>query len=770
MTVTEQSSRKVIVGAGWANPLTSPYVIEQAAHVHVFADAVELVQGVDYTVTNVLNPAGYAVTITNPGSWAPTNWVLDARPPIDQGKDLTVGGTFGAKYEDGLDKLTRRVERVWDLARRGLKTGLGVAVGDNPYTLPAPAADKLIGWNAAGDDLENHDPVAIGIALVDNDTALAADSATRVPSQHAVKTYADAAKAAAIASAAADATTKANAAAAAAIAIADAYADTNKLAKSQNLNDVADKVASQNNLNYQRVPANATYAIIASMTKMSQRADLRDWAGLDLTGATDMASIVQAAVTATAAAGQVLYIPAGNIKLSSSITVPKGANIQGPGQPADRSGTVSSNAAFFHLAHLNEGFILDGNNDGPRRLAGFGTYRDQAAPGGGWVPIGALADVLITGCYDAIVEDLFFYNPTTALRVTGKLTGGGLGNGRLTLRRLRGQPLSAGLTMTHIYDCIYVDDIHWWPYWSQDTNVTSYTKASAFAVILGRVDWPLFGRVFSWGLGTGLHIQNQASVGFDGGLPAGTTQHLHADSLNFDNTERGLVVASGSNLASYNIDSLIATNTVYAASAMITVLGDNSSGQIGNLYGANADGNLVTLTGTGNKLRIGASRSSGIDHDASGTPEFNVATGNRIDIGMKPITSAATVYAFAGTGRISSPDWINFTPTITASSGTITTVAAIAAGDCKYKLEGTTCTFDYTFTITTNGTGAGTLLATLPFNSKKSTAGPAGRAGVNTISGVCQSGVARVDMNKVDGTYPGADATTIRISGSYEIA
>lgn len=752
----ETRESAILVGNGTVGPYgPSLYKIFDTADVKVFAKVLGATVYSDVTANCTIakvNPASaydfFTVTF-NALVLASTSWYHQARRVAERSVAVTKAGTLTAAE---LEKELSKQATVESEVRRDIDRSAHFQRDFAGETgLPAAEADKLIGWNAAGDRLENKTPAAIGLVVINDDATMAGDSHAEVPTQHAARTFAISV-------------------AATAQAAAQAYADANKLAKNQNLGDVADKVAAQGNLNYQRTPGNATFAIIAAMTKMSQRADLRDWNGLDLTGVNDMTTLVQAAVTATAAAGQKLHVPPGKITTTAAITVPVGANIEGPGQPADRTGTVSSNNAFFHLAHLGAGFVLDGSNDGPRRLAGFGTYRDQTAPGGGWAPIGALADVLITGCYDAIVEDLFFYNPTTALRVTGKLTGGGLGNGRLTLRRLRGQPLQAGLTMTHIYDCIYVDDIHWWPYWSQDTNVISYTKANAFAVILGRVDWPLFGRVFSWGLGTGLHIQNQASVGFDGGLPAGTTQHLHADSLNFDNVERAIVVASGSNLASYNIDSLIATNTVYAASAMVTISGDNSSGQIGNIYGANTDGNLVTLTGTGNKLRIGASRSSGIDHDASGTPEFNVATGNRIDIGMKPITSAGTVYAFAGTGRISSPDWINFTPAITASSGAITTVAAIVAGDCKYKLEGTTCTFDYTFTITTNGTGAGTLLATLPFNSKKSTAGPVGRAGVNTISGVCQSGVARVDMNKVDGTYPGADATTVRISGSFEIA
>jgi hypothetical protein len=190
MTATEQSSRKVILGAGWANPLTSPYVVESASWVHVFADAVELVQGVDYTVTNVLNPAGYAVTITNPGSWAPTNWVLNATPPVNQEKDLTVGGTFGAKYEDGLDKTTRRLQYVYDLAKRAVKTGLSVDPAVS-YVLPVVLAGGIIGWNDAGTGLENKTLASIGAVVVLDDATLAAASHTAIPSQYSVKTYVD---------------------------------------------------------------------------------------------------------------------------------------------------------------------------------------------------------------------------------------------------------------------------------------------------------------------------------------------------------------------------------------------------------------------------------------------------------------------------------------------------------------------------------------------------------------------------------------------------
>lgn len=515
-----------------------------------------------------------------------------------------------------------------------------------------------------------------------------------------------------------------------------------------------------------------TPAIRSERAKMQDRCDLRDWNGLDLTGVNDNATLVQAAVNATAAAGVKLNVPAGKITLGSKITVPQFANIEGTGQPATGfSGAINTQSTFFHLAHLDVGFQLLGSNDGPRRVAGFGTYRDQTAPGVGWTPIASAADVQFQGVYDAIAEDLFFYNANIAIEATGRLTGGGMGNGRLTLRGLRGQPLTWGTHLTHIYDVVYLDDIHWWPWWTMDANVLAYMKANATATLLGRVDWPLIGRLFSWGMRSGLYLQNQASVGFDGGLPAGVTTHLHADTISVDNCQRGLVVDAGASGVSLSIDRLTCTNTVYAADPMLTVAGNNARITIADLYGANTDANLLTITGGGNDVKIGRSRSSGIDHDANGTPEFNVAAGNTLTLATKPITSAGTVYAFAGTGRISSPDWINFTPTIASTSGTITTVAAIAAGDCKYKLEGTTCTFDYTVTITTNGTGAGTFTASLPFSSKKISGTLAGKVGAVALTGFAQSGgTARADITKYDGTYPGADGAVLRFGGSFEIA
>lgn len=121
MTVTEKSSRKLISGTGWANPLTHNFELENSTHLKVYADDVELTLGVDYSITGVGVDTGYSVTITTPGDWAPDVWVLSVEPPINQGDDVSLGGVFGGRFEEGLDSLARRVQRLWDGVTRSWK-------------------------------------------------------------------------------------------------------------------------------------------------------------------------------------------------------------------------------------------------------------------------------------------------------------------------------------------------------------------------------------------------------------------------------------------------------------------------------------------------------------------------------------------------------------------------------------------------------------------------------------------------------------------------
>ena len=110
--------------------------------------------------------------------------------------------------------------------------------------------------------------------------------------------------------------------------------------------------------------------------------------------------------------------------------------------------------------------------------------------------------------------------------------------------------------------------------------------------------------------------------------------------------------------------------------------------------------------------------------------------------------------------------WATYTPTLRAQSGSLT--SATATG--RYMQIGKTVFFSISITITTNGTAAGSLTATLPTTPNANGSG-SGRE--NGVSGkmlqaqvVAASNVASIF--NYDNTYPGASGASITISGAYE--
>lgn len=114
--------------------------------------------------------------------------------------------------------------------------------------------------------------------------------------------------------------------------------------------------------------------------------------------------------------------------------------------------------------------------------------------------------------------------------------------------------------------------------------------------------------------------------------------------------------------------------------------------------------------------------------------------------------------------------WTPYTPIITSGSGAITTPGAVSGA---YKLVGKICHFWASFDITTNGTAANRLEATLPFTAANSAA----LSAVFRNSGIiCSCSVlTNISATKAllfnsTGAYPGADASKHLITGMYEIA
>lgn len=503
-----------------------------------------------------------------------------------------------------------------------------------------------------------------------------------------------------------------------------------------------------------------TPAIRSEREKMQDRADLRDWNGLDLTGGNDNASLFQAAVNAV---DDVLYLPVGDIVLGSTITLPKFGSIRGKGPSLRYRDTDKTKSTILHFTHTGVGLLLTGSR-AERTLEGFATMRDQPADGPGWTPLAADFDISIEGTYNAIVRNIQLYNPTKAIQIKG--TPGVDGSGNIQLEGIWGQPFSVGLDATQCYDVLYLDHMHWWPY---ERSNPLYRRQNGVGYRFGKCDYVSIGRIFQWGMRTGFQFYNQATVGI---LPGGSINNLLASVVGFDNTEELLTTDAATSGAQFSIEQMIGGSDANPAAggtsarSLINLAGANSAGYIGNLFGFNTNKSLIELSGTGNRLVVTNSRSALIDADADNDPEFKVATGNILMLGNLPSSSAPTVYSTTGTIR--SPAWRNFTPTVTASSGTITTLGTLA---CKYKLEGTTLSFDLEVPITTNGTGAGVLQVTMPLPAKRLGSAGSGRgASANMLQATINSAVARLDIVTYNNLYPAADGATIRVSGQYEVA
>lgn len=135
--------------------------------------------------------------------------------------------------------------------------------------------------------------------------------------------------------------------------------------------------------------------------------------------------------------------------------------------------------------------------------------------------------------------------------------------------------------------------------------------------------------------------------------------------------------------------------------------------------------------------------------------------------------STGKVYTVTSSGAIRDTGtgtdfWTAYTPTITASAGTFTTVS----GSGRYLVQGKIVHFTIEVVITTNGTAAGQIIATLPFPNVNMVRHAIGRE--DTLTGYAVVGLLEggpnVKIMRYDDSYPGGDGKDIRITGSYEIA
>lgn len=110
-----------------------------------------------------------------------------------------------------------------------------------------------------------------------------------------------------------------------------------------------------------------------------------------------------------------------------------------------------------------------------------------------------------------------------------------------------------------------------------------------------------------------------------------------------------------------------------------------------------------------------------------------------------------------------------WTPVVSASSGTITSYTASG----KYTRIGRSVVLSFKITITTNGTGSGTLFVDgVPYNAAATSSdGGAGRENANTGYGFVMAfgTTSRLYVNKADASYPGANGDILAGTITYTV-
>lgn len=125
----------------------------------------------------------------------------------------------------------------------------------------------------------------------------------------------------------------------------------------------------------------------------------------------------------------------------------------------------------------------------------------------------------------------------------------------------------------------------------------------------------------------------------------------------------------------------------------------------------------------------------------------------------------AVVLVSNSNGAMSREEAASFSPAITAQTGTITT----ATGTMVYQRRGRFMYVDISVLVTTNGTGAGAVVASLPF----SVVGGVLVGRENNLTGYQITGVAAgtsLAIRRYDNSYPGANGASMTLSGILRIS
>lgn len=158
-----------------------------------------------------------------------------------------------------------------------------------------------------------------------------------------------------------------------------------------------------------------------------------------------------------------------------------------------------------------------------------GTFRSHSVPvSGTFVPTVYDYDFSVNDCADFRLVDFCLLNP-----YKGVLIANGQ-QGRVWFDRVYGQPIQEGIRIQLSFDCLRLNNINWWPYWSFSQVVWDYHKLNTVGLRTFRADGLFINNYFS--------IFHRFGWQVSGDLTNGTTFKAQCSNLFFDNCAYGYLV------------------------------------------------------------------------------------------------------------------------------------------------------------------------------------------------------------------------------------
>lgn len=199
---------------------------------------------------------------------------------------------------------------------------------------------------------------------------------------------------------------------------------------------------------------------------------------------------------------------------------------------------------------------------------------------------------------------------------------------------------------------------------------------------------------------------------------------------------------------------VFATNTGAANSSPTIVSGNTISGRdtgAGDAIYVNSNYGPIVITGNG---ILGVT--TGVECTANSS---------KVTVQDNSYMNCTNDVLDSGTGNIIGDGaWRAYTPSVTANSGSFTTVSATG----RYKRIGKTVFISVVVTITTNGTAAGNIQVSVPLPFLSTTAMLARENAVTGFGCSSVGAASTIYVTKYDGSYLGANGYAFSISGSYE--